>query len=1143
MTIKQIINRYPYYSEDKQGNLVISDNGGVFLRQVFAQQMQTKYARVTPKNIVTGEEAELIGEITQGSVNVDGKSAVRRSCNLTFITNDVKGTITNSSWALKTKFQLDVGVVAPVRLIDQAGVILYQIGDIVWFAMGEFAIQSFNASLNVNSYTISISGQDKMTLLNGTLGGTFPMQVNLSQYEQLNEKGEVVSTHQVPLDEIIINTLLTYGGENFEDIIINGLSKEKASNLLEYRGSTPLYILMDEDGAVQTVTTYGNQKVYTEENTETVIKNLSSYYINKNVKGTKIGLTSDKIQYYCRKVEYGETAGYEPTELIYPGELIGDVGTTVTNALDKIKGVYSTYEYFYDQFGRFIWQKRPNAYKISYPEMNEEGRLKIELAEKLEPFWTFENLEVQTSLSNNAVIQDVKNDFTVWGKKKSTAGELPIHMRVAIQKKPTYYKASDGAEYTTADYDWREIIYQMAKDYNNNRDKSTQDWRTGYEDYYLDMLTFWRQLYDPSNPVQYKPTTGDDKSHGTLYLPYKYEDTDINEESSLNVDAWYCHQVGEDNQSNNYYKWVNSFDVEGYFDSQHSSSPVYGYVKGEVVDLAQVVDLSERGVYYRENEDWKGTPFALLSDRKTETALDGTVAFDWCINNCYYAHRSSLDVKKPIITSSEIQYITGKKTYFNAAGTYKTVAEDDNDAYILNFDYGDNVPDDLPKNGLKWTVWFKDPGQQETEYRRAIAVGIGDRLYTQDSGETYDKIIEVLKAALDEKRTDIYMYGYLKSKQNGSETIHRFSPLTSQAHIKAYYYAETLTEDHIQYYKDDNGDFHFLADHPVAASLVPKRKWHFRKTTTVIRDKLDEDVAGSKSSADRRVITVVGIKDGKTTIRTTTYTPILAQASAPKDSIYYEDKDTMELKLLDYISAYRFDTGETAVKKRVEGYAEADLEKGTWEGIYIDDGRLPIKKNLYTFDWLGNVISTTQSGIVYYYKTQDYESNYWNKRLLLEEPYNRLFWIDFIDPDEGQEVGKSAPWYAQYAKEEIGKRPKAANDSAVTAINYNKTPEIEFNTETFPLSDNFRKYFVVSAQGKTAQEAIDDWLSKYTFCSETVTTNIIPVYILEPNQVIAIKDPNISGIESNYSINSMNIPLGYNGTMSLNLTKIFEYDK
>jgi hypothetical protein len=56
---------------------------------------------------------------------------------------------------------------------------------------------------------------------------------------------------------------------------------------------------------------------------------------------------------------------------------------------------------------------------------------------------------------------------------------------------------------------WREIIYQMAKDYNQynflddfelriiaaNPDYPTG--RTGYEQYYTDILGFWRGLYNP----------------------------------------------------------------------------------------------------------------------------------------------------------------------------------------------------------------------------------------------------------------------------------------------------------------------------------------------------------------------------------------------------------------------------------------------------------------------------------------------------------------------------------------------------------------------------------------------------------------------------------------------------------------------
>jgi hypothetical protein len=60
--------------------------------------------------------------------------------------------------------------------------------------------------------------------------------------------------------------------------------------------------------------------------------------------------------------------------------------------------------------------------------------------------------------------------------------------------------------------DWREIIYQMAKDFyaNNTKDdfeltlaQNNENFypsgQTGYEQYYIDLLGFWRQLYDPND--------------------------------------------------------------------------------------------------------------------------------------------------------------------------------------------------------------------------------------------------------------------------------------------------------------------------------------------------------------------------------------------------------------------------------------------------------------------------------------------------------------------------------------------------------------------------------------------------------------------------------------------------------------------
>jgi len=38
-------------------------------------------------------------------------------------------------------------------------------------------------------------------------------------------------------------------------------------------------------------------------------------------------------------------------------------------------------------------------------------------------------------------------------------------MRYAIDFKPIYYKTLDGKIFTSEQYDWRELIYQMALDY------------------------------------------------------------------------------------------------------------------------------------------------------------------------------------------------------------------------------------------------------------------------------------------------------------------------------------------------------------------------------------------------------------------------------------------------------------------------------------------------------------------------------------------------------------------------------------------------------------------------------------------------------------------------------------------------------
>jgi hypothetical protein len=59
--------------------------------------------------------------------------------------------------------------------------------------------------------------------------------------------------------------------------------------------------------------------------------------------------------YYVAKVKYGQTAGYRMTDLTFAGDLICNVGESITSVLDKIKNMLSEFEYFYDLDGQFVF--------------------------------------------------------------------------------------------------------------------------------------------------------------------------------------------------------------------------------------------------------------------------------------------------------------------------------------------------------------------------------------------------------------------------------------------------------------------------------------------------------------------------------------------------------------------------------------------------------------------------------------------------------------------------------------------------------------------------------------------------------------------------------------------------------------------
>ena len=83
---------------------------------------------------------------------------------------------------------------------------------------------------------------------------------------------------------------------------------------------------------------------------------------------------------------------------------------------------------------------------------------------------------------------------------------------------------------------------------------------------------------------------------------------------------------------------------------------------------------------------------------------------------------------------------------------------------------------------------------------------------------------------------------------------------------------------------------------------------------------------------------------------------------------------------------------------------------------------------------------------------------------------------------------------------------------------------------------NFEMMFTKSIRGESAKEVIDTLLYNYGYCSESISITTIPIYHLEPNSRIYINDMN-TGIEGDYIISKLTIPLGHSGTMTITATK------
>lgn len=511
-----------------------------FLRSLDQQQNKVKYAKIVALTMDEQPLEEIEGVITAGSINVDGASAVRRTCQLSLVTQHIN--LNNYYWGLHTKFKLSIGL---KNFIDK------KYPDIIWFDQGIFIITNFSTAYSTNSYTINLSGKDKMCRLNGEIGGVINSSVDFGKMDQPIGKDQngntIFQTIKYPVREIIKNLVHQYGGEPFHNVIIKDL-EEKGLELQEYRYDVPMFIWRKIDSNIyENGTLNGTQQCYFR-NKATVLQSLKDEgfkfesllddFVTSSSDTITFSSADDAQKYYLAEISYGQTAGYKEIDLVYPDELIANIGEAVTSVLDKIKNFLGEFEYFYNLEGQFVFQKKQSALITQWNPIENtesEGQQVSSLRPEERYSYIFSGTKFFTSFNNTPNISNLKNDFTVWGVKGSNT---PIHMRYAIHSKPTVYTTIEVSDaelslynqqnglsitgqtsvtYATSKLDdntivcdWREIIYQMARDYMrynhldnfelkvskaNREHQRYQNGKTTYEPFYTDVEGFWRQLY------------------------------------------------------------------------------------------------------------------------------------------------------------------------------------------------------------------------------------------------------------------------------------------------------------------------------------------------------------------------------------------------------------------------------------------------------------------------------------------------------------------------------------------------------------------------------------------------------------------------------------------------------------------------
>ena len=1001
-----------------------------FLRALDQEREREVYARVISLNFNEEPIEEITGRVTSGSINIDGNSAVRRTCNLSIVAEELN--IHDYYWGMNTKFALYVGLKNNINS---------KYDDIIWFPQGVYLISSFNTSQAINNYSISLQGKDKMCMLNGEVGGMITSLSHDFGTVDIQQADGSYVRESLLLKDIIRSAVHTFANEPHHNIIINDLD-DCGAELMEYRGDSPMYLLIDTETNEAANPRFGerqsNEPVYYYKqpgaNWQKELISVSGKTIDgiqrkihydtcvdfmlEPVEPTLFSAAWDSADlleppstqaiYKIAKIENGMTVGYRLTDLVYAGDLILSVGNPITSLLDKIKNMLGEFEYFYDLEGHFVFQRKRTYVQTSWNNIqrNEDSETFVDLLTDTSGLvYNFENSVLVTAFTNNPNLSNLKNDFSIWGARKSQTGaEIPIHLRYAVDSKPIYYTTYKGdVTYTT-----------------KTKEEVEKDIQSGMIDV----------------------SVGYQKTPNPVFVEGK---------QPLSEDWWDAKDWAE------YYK-----ECTG------------DYPKLSIGSYTERCDYIDYALYFDEtykSRNWNNIrPIAEETEgNSTDTIFTKNGIFYAAHGKCSHGYESHL-----LEWQAEGQQI---------------------------FVYKPDLPEAV----------------KEQEGVEIVPLGASVK-YQMDWREL------IYQMALD----------YSKYGQEDD-----FLLTIAQRNPREYPNGQT---GYNQYYTD------MLAF------------W---------RDIYNPDYIHTFEEVD--------ITEGEYYNSGVIYwTPVQCSADTAWSATtqFLKCNGWRDYSLMNYT-----DIGWSNVVDKTQYYYLIPCK----EGNKIMDFE---RRNVYYQEIKSEFMMNTDV---------DNTKLYWSTSAI-EHPELLNFWIDFLDTRDGQ--------LSQCSVHNIGDRPKAENDSGVKAIYFRDTPNVifvnmtllkkearskflraygseksweaaiasEYNLEIgsneflfkksqlisdmadmrvseikglrpgytiMRINSTIENMFSISSQGKSAYDVLNGHLNNFTHCADQITITSLPIYYLQPNTRISVKDDN-SGINGEYIINKLTVPLQYQGTMSISATRAVE---